>query len=99
MTKKQCDKYLENMERWYDKERALSTIPFIQSELYVMCGMGRLGEIGATYPHDFSIDMRLRVLPYTKTDIRSIARILARLVEIAGIEEPLKFETYNYVGV
>ncbi len=98
MTKKQCDKYLENMERWYgDEEKALQIIPTIQSQLYVICGMGRLGEIGAMYPHDFHIDMRLRLLPYKKTDIRSIARILARLAEIAGLEEPLEFDTYDHI--
>ncbi len=100
MTKKQCDACIKyHVEEWWDKEKALRIIPSIQAEIYVMCGMGYLGSFGATQPTDFYIDTRCGRLPYNKTDIKSIARILARLVEIAKLEEPLEFNSYNYVGV
>jgi len=99
MTKKQADKYIEHMNNWCDKEKALQMIPSIQSELYVMCGMGYLGTMGACQPSDFYIDKRCGRLPYNQTDLKSIAIILARLVEITGLEEPLEFDTFNHIGV
>lgn len=99
MTKKEADKYIARMEDWYNKERALSLIPYIQAEIYVMCGMGTLGASGATQPSGFHINWGQGRLPYRKTDIKSTVRILARLVKIAELEEPLEFNTFNFIGV
>lgn len=99
MTKKQADKYIEHMDNWCNKEKALHMIPSVQAEIYVMCGMGYLGTMGACQPSDFYIDTRCGRLPYNKISIKSIARILARLIEIAELEEPLEFNTYNHIGV
>lgn len=99
MTKKQADKYIEHMNNWCDKDKALSMIPSIQAEIYVMCRMGIKGSDGAKQPSEFYIDTRCGRLPYSKTDIKSIARILARLIKIAELEEPLEFNIYNFIGV
>ncbi len=99
MTKKQADKYIEKMDVYYNKERALSMIPSIQAQLYVMCGMEGLGIGGATQPTGFYIQTGTIKLPYNQKDIRFIARVLSKLIKIAGLKEPLKFNTFDYIGV
>ncbi len=99
MTKKKADKYIAKMDEYFNKEKARNMVPHMQTQLYVMCGMGMMGQIAAQQPSCFYIEPGVRKLPYNQKDIKFIARVLAKLVVIAGLEESLAFNSYNHIEV
>lgn len=99
MIKEQADKYIDKMDEYYHKDAANVMVPFIQAQLYVMCGMGTLGYIGAKEPSCFYIEPGVKGLPYNQSEIKFVAKVLAKLIVIAELEEPLEYNTFNHIGV
>jgi hypothetical protein len=61
-------------------------IAALQTAVYVACGGGLLGEMAATQPADFYIDLRCGKLPYPKRAILQAVEVLATLATVAGLD-------------
>ena len=55
---------------------AETTIPLLQTAVYVMCGGGMLGTFAAEQPGNFYIDTRVGRLPYPKKAIYQVVKTL-----------------------
>lgn len=61
-------------------------IPFLQVQVFVMCGMGWIGKTAAEQPADFYIDSRVGRLPYGKGEIYQAVEVLKIIAEENGLD-------------
>jgi hypothetical protein len=81
-TKRLTDEQVECQVEWM-KGIDISTL---QTVIYVACGGGFVGRQHAEQPQSAYIDLRVGKLPYTRTEIGNMRRVLVAVAKSRGLD-------------
>jgi len=96
-TKRLTDEQVESQVE-YMKDIPISTL---QTIIYVACGGGWVGRQHAEQPQSAYIDLRVGKLPYTRTEIGNMRRVLVALAKSRDLDpdDLPKMPNFSNLGV